>query len=306
MLSRPGPPRYLLRELKPGLGVPKIWIDGKFYEKDDAKISVFDHGLLYGDGVFEGIRAYRGTVFRLKEHVARLYASAHAILLTIPMSQDEMCRMVNECVRVNGLSDAYIRLVVTRGFGDLGLDPQNCPKATVFCIADSISLWPQEKYDRGLTAVTVPTPVNQPHNLAPQIKSLNYLAHILAKVEAANSGADEAIMLDPAGLVAEGSGQNVFCSNGKTLRTTPGFMGILRGVTRAAVIELAQGAGYEVRQEPLNRYDLYTADEVFLSGTAAEIVGVIKLDGRIIGSGGVGSTTKDLATRFRDLASGGR
>lgn len=287
------------------LRVAKVWIDGKYLDKDQAVVSVFDHGLLYGDGVFEGIRAYGGKVFRLQRHVARLYASAHAILLTIPMTQAEMCAMVEDCVRVNGLGDAYIRLVVTRGKGDLGLDPRTCPRATVFCIADTIALWPQEKYDRGITAITAATPVNQPQNLPPQVKSLNYLAHILAKVEATNAGADEAIMLDGQGMCAEGSGQNLFVLTGRTLRTTPGYAGILRGVTREAVMELAAAAGLEVRQELLGRYDLYTADEIFLSGTAAEIVGVVKLDGRSIGTGGVGPVTKDLAKRFRTLAAKG-
>jgi branched-chain amino acid aminotransferase len=282
--------------------VPKIWIDGRFYEKEDARISVFDHGLLYGDGVFEGIRAYGGRVFRLRQHVDRLYASAHAILLQIPMAKERMCELVEECCRVNGLRDAYIRLVVTRGYGDLGLDPRHCPTPTIICIADAISLWPAEKYERGLTAVTVATPVSQPHYLAPQIKSLNYLAHIMAKVEAITAGADEAIMLDDAGMVAEGSGQNVFCVNGRTLRTAPGYAGILRGVTRQAVLELCAEAGLTVLQEMINRYDLYTADEVFLTGTAAEIVGVVKLDGRSIGAGGVGPVTLDLAKRFRILA----
>jgi len=285
--------------------VPKIWIDGQYRDKDDAVVSVYDHGLLYGDGVFEGIRAYNGKVFRLRQHIDRLYASAHAILLTIPMSRQDMAAMVEDCVGANGLRDAYIRLVVTRGYGDLGLDPRNCPKPTIFCIADSIALWPQDKYDRGLSAVSVATPVNQPNNLAPQIKSLNYLAHIMAKVEAINAGADEAIMLDGGGMCAEGSGQNVFCVNGRTLRTTPGYAGILRGVTREAVMELAAQAGLEIRQELINRYDLYTADEMFLTGTAAEIVGVVELDGRKIGTGGVGPITKDLSKRFRTLASQG-
>ncbi|HWO87947.1 MAG TPA: branched-chain-amino-acid transaminase [Gemmatimonadales bacterium] len=279
----------------------KIWLDGRFVEKDEAKISVFDHGLLYGDGVFEGIRAYNGTVFRLRRHVERLYASARAILLTIPMTPEEMCAMVNECLRVNGLGDAYIRLVVTRGFGDLGLDPRKCPRPTVFCIADSIALWPPDTYQRGLSVVTVPTPVNAPHNLSPQIKSLNYLAHILAKVEAINAGADESLMLEPSGTVAEGSGQNVFAVTDRTLRTPPGYAGILRGVTREAVIELAGQAGYQVQECVLNRYDLYTADEMFLTGTAAEIIGVTKLDGRPIGDGNVGPITRDLATRFSQL-----
>jgi len=285
--------------------VPKIWLDGQYVDKQDAKISVFDHGLLYGDGVFEGIRAYNKKVFRLRQHVDRLYASAKAIMLTIDMTPEAMCAMVEDCVKVNGLTDAYIRLVVTRGYGDLGLDPNKCPKPTVFCIADAIALWPKEKYERGLSMVTVPTPVNQPHNLSPQIKSLNYLAHIMAKVEAANAGADEALMLDGNGNVAEGSGQNLFCVNGRTLRTAAAFSGILRGVTRAAVMEMALAAGYAVAETTLTRYDLYTADEIFLTGTAAEVVGVGKIDGRIVGSGTVGPITKDLAARFRELANRG-
>lgn len=288
-----------------GAPMRKIWLDGEYYDKGDAKVSVFDHGLLYGDGVFEGIRAYNGKVFRGAAHVARLYASAHAILLNIPMTQDAMLGMVVDCMKVNDLTDAYIRLVVTRGYGDLGLDPRKCPKATIFCIADAIQLWPKETYERGLMMVTVPTPVAAPHNLSPAIKSLNYLAHILAKVEAINAGADEALMLDAAGNVAEGSGQNIFCVNGRSLRTPPSYAGILRGVTRGAVIELARSAGMEVSETTLTRYDLYCADEVFLTGTAAEVVGVRQLDGRTIGTGKVGSVTQDLARRFRELAQRG-
>jgi len=285
--------------------VPKIWLDGQYYDKDEAKVSVFDHGLLYGDGVFEGIRAYNRKVFRLRQHVDRLYASAHAIMLTIPMTEDAMCAMVEDCVKVNGLNDAYIRLVVTRGFGDLGLDPRKCPKPTVFCIADAIALWPKETYERGLSMVAVPTPVNQPHNLSPQIKSLNYLAHIMAKVEAVNAGADEALMLESSGHVAEGSGQNLFCLNGKMLATPASYSGILRGITRGAVIDLAKAAGYQVVETTLSRYDLYNADEVFLTGTAAEIAGVVKLDGRVIGSGKVGPVTKELAAAFHEMAQRG-
>ena len=283
----------------------KIWIDGQFYEKSEAKLSVFDHGLLYGDGVFEGIRGYNGKIFRLAQHIDRLYASAHAITLSIPMSKDEMARVVEECVRVNNLTDSYIRLVVTRGVGDLGLDPRKCPKATVFCIADHIQLWPAERYERGLSLVTVPTPVNQSHGLPPQVKSLNYLAHILAKVEAINAGADEALMLDFTGTVAEGSGQNIFCVTGRTLRTPSDACGILRGVTRQAVIELASEAGHEIVEQVLTRYDLYTADEVFLTGTAAEIAGIRQLDGRLIGGGNVGPVTRDLSARFRALVARG-
>jgi branched-chain amino acid aminotransferase len=285
--------------------VPKIWIDGKFYEKDEAKISVFDHGLLYGDGVFEGIRAYNGKVFRLKEHIDRLYASAHATWLTVPMTKAEMTAMVEECMRVNDLTDAYIRLVVTRGVGDLGLDPRKCPRATVFCIADAIALFPEEKRERGLVLMTVPTPVNHSHNISPAVKSLNYLAHILARVEAMHAGADEALMLEITGQVAEGTGENVFIVQGKTLRTPPTSSGILRGVTRNAVIEIAQAAGYQVVESVLTRYDLYCADEVFLTGTAAEVVGVVKLDGRVIGDGKVGTVTRDISTRFKELAARG-
>jgi len=285
--------------------VPKIWIDGKYYEKDDAKVSVFDHGLLYGDGVFEGIRAYNGKVFRLKEHVDRLYASAHATWLTIPMTKDAMAAMVEDCVRVNKLSDAYIRLVVTRGVGDLGLDPRKCEKATIFCIADVIALWPAERYERGLVMVSVATPVSLSHNLSPAVKSLNYLAHIMAKVEATNAGADEALMLELSGAVAEGSGQNVFAVFGRKLQTPARHVGILRGVTRSAVMEIACGAGYEVQETTLTRYDLYNADEAFLTGTAAEVAGVVKIDGRVIGSGKVGPVTRDIAKRFRELAVSG-
>ncbi len=283
--------------------MPQIWIDGKFYDKDEAKVSVFDHGLLYGDGVFEGIRAYSGRVFRLKQHLDRLYASAKAIWLEIPMDRDAMRDLVLECMKVNQLSDAYIRLVVTRGVGDLGLDPRKCVKASIICIADKIALFSAAAAERGLTMMTAPTPVNHREGLSPRVKSLNYLAHILAKIEAVNAGVDEALMLESTGEVAEGVGENVFCVTNHTLRTPPAYSGILRGVTRDAVIELARGEGYEVREESLNRYDLYTADEVFLTGTAAEVVGVVKLDGRKIGCGTVGTVTKDLAARFRDLVS---
>jgi branched-chain amino acid aminotransferase len=281
--------------------VPQIWMDGKYYDSDQAKVSVFDHGLLYGDGVFEGIRAYGGKIFRLKQHLDRLYASARAILLEIPMTQDAMAEMVVDTMRVNKLTDAYFRLVVTRGVGDLGLNPHNCKKPTVFCIADKIALFAAAAAERGLTMMTAPTPVNHREGLSPRVKSLNYLAHILAKMEAINAGVDEALMLESTGEVAEGVGENVFCVCNHALRTPPAYSGILRGVTRDAVIEIARGAGYEVREESLNRYDLYTADEVFLTGTAAEVVGVVKLDGRKIGCGSVGKVTKDLATRFREL-----
>jgi branched-chain amino acid aminotransferase len=287
--------------------VPQIWIDGKYYEKHEARISVFDHGLLYGDGVFEGIRAYKGKVFRLRQHVERLYASAKAVALEIPMSKQEMEGVVLDGIKVNGLaeSDAYIRLVVTRGVGDLGLDPRKCARATVFCISDAIALWPRELYERGLSMVTVPTPTSPSHNLSPAVKSLNYLAHIMAKVEATNAGADEALMLEGNGFVAEASGMNVFCVNSRVLRTPPEHAGILRGITRGAVIELAGAAGLDIREEQLTRYDFYNADEAFLTGTAAEIVGVVRIDGRVIGSGSVGPVTREMSARFRALAERG-
>ena len=281
--------------------VAKIWIDGSYYEKADAKISVFDHGLLYGDGVFEGIRAYSGKIFRLSQHIDRLYASARAIALQIWMTKAEMAAMCEACIRDNGLTDAYIRLVVTRGVGDLGLDPRKCAKAGIICIADKIALFPAEVYERGLTMMTAATPVHHREGVSPRIKSLNYLAHILAKIEAVAAGADEALMLEAGGGVAEGVGENVFALHGKVLLTPPAYAGILRGITRDAVWEIAAAAGYQIREESLTRYDLYTADEVFLTGTAAEIVGVVKLDGRVIGTGVVGPVTKELAAKFKQL-----
>ena len=284
----------------------KIWIDGKFYEKEDAKISVFDHGLLYGDGVFEGIRAYNGKIFRLSQHLDRLYASARAITLDIGMTKADMAAMCEECVRVNALRDAYIRLVVTRGVGDLGLDPRKCVKASIIGIADKIALFPAALYERGLTMMTAATPVHHREGVSPRIKSLNYLAHILAKIEAIAAGADEALMLEAGDGVAEGVGENIFAVHGRVLLTPPAYAGILRGITRDAVREIALATGYQIREESMTRYDLYTADEVFLTGTAAEIVGVVKLDGRVIGTGVVGPATKELAAKFKQLVAGER
>ena len=276
-----------------------VWIDGKWYDRDTAVVSVFDHGLLYGDGVFEGIRSYGGRVFRLDAHLDRLYGSAKAIWLEIPMDRAAIGRMVEEGVAKSGMKDSYIRLVVTRGVGDLGLDPRKCPRATVFCIFDTIKLWPQDRYDKGLTALTAATPIHHREALSPRVKSLNYLSHILAKVEGIAAGVDEVIMLDSAGYVAEASGMNLFAVTNHTLKTPPPYAGILRGVTRDTVIDLARDAGYAIEEHPMNRYDLYTADEVFLTGTAAEVVGISKLDGRSIGTGVSGPVTRDLATRFR-------
>src|SRR5438477_11845833 len=279
-----------------------VWIDGTWYDRGSAVVSVFDHGLLYGDGVFEGIRAYGGRVFRLDAHIDRLYGSAKAIWLEIPMTREVMARMVEEGVQRSGIKESYIRLVVTRGVGDLGLDPRKCAKPTVFCIFDTIKLWPQDRYEKGLVALTAATPILHRESLSPRVKSLNYLSHILAKVEGIAAGVDEVIMLDAQGYVAEASGMNLFAVSNGTLKTPPAYAGILRGVTRDAVIELAREATYGVEELPLNRYDLYTADEMFLTGTAAEVVSVTKLDGRVIGSGQPGPVTKELAKRFKALA----
>jgi branched-chain amino acid aminotransferase len=284
---------------------PLIWIDGTYYDRANAKVSVFDHGLLYGDGVFEGIRVYARRVFRLAQHVERLYASAKGVWLEIPLAKAAMHGLVEEAVAKSGLDDAYIRLVVTRGVGDLGLDPRKCAKPSIICIVDTVQLWPQERYDKGLTALTAATPIHHRESLSPRIKSLNYLSHILAKVEGIAAGVDEVIMLDAQGYVAEASGMNLFAVTNGTLKTPPAYAGILRGVTRDAIIELAREATYGVEELPLNRYDLYTADEMFLTGTAAEVVPVTKLDGRVIGTGRPGPTTQELAKRFKALATRG-
>ena len=292
----------------------QVWIDGQYYDKDAAKVSVFDHGLLYGDGVFEGLRAYHGKVFRLRQHVERLYHSAKAIWLEIPLPQEQLARQIEECVKKNNLTDGYIRVLVTRGKGDLGLDPRKCPKPTLIIIADTIQLYPKEFYERGLDVVTAATPISHRENLNPRIKSLNYLAHILAKIEGIQAGVHEVIMLDHEGYVAECSGDNIFTvnppdsrsGNRTVLRTPPPNAGILKGITRDAVMELAATAGYEVREEAFTRYDVYTAEEVFLTGTGAEIIAVVKADGRVIGKGQPGPVMRILLERFRALtASGG-
>lgn len=285
----------------PGTGVPIIWLDGKWCDRSTAMISVYDHGLLYGDGVFEGIRAYGGKIFRLTEHLERLYDSAKAICLTVPLSPDELVATTEEALRRSGIHEAYIRHIVTRGVGDLGLDPRKCARPTLMIIVDTIKLWPEQVYEAGLNVVTAGTPIPQRESLSPRVKSLNYLAHILAKLEGINAGADEVIMLDSAGFVAEGSGQNIFVVKHGRLKTPPPHAGILRGVTRDVVIELAAEAGYPVEESMMNRYDIYTADEAFLTGTAAEIVAMRQLDGRLIGSGKAGPMTRDLRARFQAL-----
>jgi len=279
----------------------KIYIGGKLYDKADAKISVYDHGLLYGDGVFEGIRAYSGRVFRLKEHVDRLYDSAQSIYLKIPISREEMAKAIVDTVAVNNLVDAYIRVVVTRGAGSLGLDPRRTTDPQVIVIADAISLYPPELYKSGLKIVTAGTMRNHPSALNPRIKSLNYLNNIMAKVEGANAGCLEALMLNHKGEVAECTGDNIFVVRRGELHTPPIDAGILEGITRDAVITLAKDAKIPVHERTMDRHDIYTADECFLTGTAAEVIAVVECDGRAIGTGKPGPITLDLLERFQAL-----
>lgn len=281
----------------------KIYIDGQFYEKADAKVSVFDHGLLYGDGVFEGIRSYNGRVFRLKDHIARLYNSAKAILLDIPMTKEEMSKIICEAVRVNGLQDSYIRVLVTRGVGDLGLDMRKCKKASVIVIADKIQLFPQEVYERGLTLMVSHLRRLSPDQLSPTIKSLNYLNNILARAEAARGNCDEAILLNPQGYVAECSGDNIFFIRDGKLYTPPVWVGILEGVTRNVAMMLArEKLGLEVVEEVFTVPELYRAQEVFVTGTGAEIIGVVRINGRPISDGKPGPATQRLIQAFREYA----
>jgi branched-chain amino acid aminotransferase len=279
----------------------KIFIDGKYYDEKNAKVSVFDHGLLYGDGVFEGIRAYNGRVFRLKEHIDRLYYSAKAILLTIPMTHAEMMRAVVDTCRKNKLRDGYIRLVVTRGVGGLGLNPNKCKRPSVIVIADKIQLYPPEYYKRGLEIITVPTTRNLHSALNPAIKSLNYLNNILAKIEANNSGCEEAVMLNAEGYVAECTGDNLFIVKESQMMTPPLSAGALYGITRGVVMDLARKDGLTVSEPNLTRYDLFNADECFLTGTGAELIPVVKIDGRVIGDGKPGPVTRKLVGEYHAL-----
>jgi branched-chain amino acid aminotransferase len=279
----------------------KIFIDGKFCSERDAKVSVFDHGFLYGDGVFEGIRAYNGRVFKLKEHIDRLFYSAKAILLDIPMAHAEICRATVETVRANKLKDAYIRLLVTRGIGSLGLNPRSCKKPSVIIIAGKIQVYPAELYARGMEIVTVPTVRNLHSAVNPAIKSLNYLNNILAKIEANNAGVEEAVMLNAEGYVAEGTADNLFIVKDGKLFTPPESAGALRGITRQTVMELAEQSGLKVGEPNLTRYDLFNADECFVCGTGAEIMPVVKIDGRVIGSGKPGPVTRQLVGEYHAL-----
>ena len=279
----------------------KIFIDGKFFSERDAKVSVFDHGLLYGDGVFEGIRAYNGRVFKLKEHIERLFYSAHAILLTIPGSPAEVCRAVVETLRANKLKDAYVRLIVTRGVGTLGLNPRTCKQPSLIVIAGKIQVYPPELYAHGMEIVTVPTVRNLHSAVNPAIKSLNYLNNILAKIEANNAGVEEAVMLNSEGYVAEGTADNLFIVKRGALFTPPLSAGALYGITRATVMELAEQSGLKVSEPNLTRYDLFNADECFVTGTGAEIMPVVKIDGRAIGSGKPGPVTGKLVQEYHAL-----
>lgn len=282
----------------------KVYINGKFYDKENAKISVFDHGLLYGDGVFEGIRSYNRRVFKLKEHIDRLFESSQSIMLRIPLTREQMIKAVVSTLRANKLDNAYIRLVVSRGEGGLGLDPRKCYKgATVIIIADKIDLYPEKLYRNGLSIVTVPTVRNLPEALNPQIKSLNYLNNILAKIEAGNAGCDEAIMLDSLGYVAECTADNIFVAKNGHLYTPPQCMGTLRGITRDSILEIARKYKIPAHEHVITRHEVYISDECFLTGTAAEIVPVVKVDGRIIGAGKPGKLTLSLMKKFKELTS---
>ncbi|GIX45589.1 MAG: branched-chain-amino-acid transaminase [Candidatus Hydrogenedentota bacterium] len=280
----------------------KIWIDGQLYDKHEAKISVFDHCLLYGDGVFEGIRIYNGCIYRLEQHLDRLWSSAKYIKLAIPLSREEMVAAIAETVRANGLRDGYIRLVVTRGVGDLGLNPNLCPRPTVFIIADQIRLFPQELYEKGIHVISAAVQRQPVSALNPRVKSCNYLNSILARIEANNAGAHEALILDLRGFVVEGTADNVFVVRNGVITTPPVYLGALRGITRDAVIEIAQEKGLPVREEPFTLYEVYDADELFLTGTAAEVVPVVQVDGRTIGTGRPGPIYACLLEEFRKRA----
>jgi len=282
----------------------KIWLNGKLVDEADAKVSVFDHGLLYGDGVFEGIRVYSGKIFELEAHIARLYESAKVLRLDILMSKKEIIRAIEETVAANGVIDGYIRLVVTRGVGDLGLNPLVCENSTVFIIADSIQLYPEELYEKGMKVISATTVRSHPLSVPPQVKSLNYLNNILAKIEALDSNVPEAIMYNHEGYVAEATGDNVFIVKNGVISTPPVEAGALGGITRGVVIKLAGRENIKVVEKILTRFDLYVCDELFLTGTAAEVIGVVEIDGRVIGSGEPGLVTKLLRKEFFKYAHG--
>lgn len=282
----------------------KIWLDGKLVDEADARISVFDHGLLYGDGVFEGIRVYSGKIFELDAHIKRLYQSAKVIRLAVTISQSKLISAIEKTVEANGVVDGYIRLVVTRGVGNLGLNPFVCEKSIIFIIADNIQLYPEELYETGMKVISATTVRNHPLAIPPQVKSLNYLNNILAKIEALDSNAPEAIMYNHEGYVAEATGDNVFIVRNGVIYTPPVEAGALEGITRGIVIRLAREENIEVVEKNLTRFDLYVCDEFFLTGTAAEVIGVVEIDGRVIGDGAPGPVTKLLRKRFFEYAHG--
>jgi len=278
-----------------------IYIDGEYFDKKNAKISVFDHGLLYGDGIFEGIRFYEGRVFKLKEHIQRLFISAKALLLEIEMTQDEMEEAVCETIRKNGLTDGYVRLLVTRGVGTLGLSPFACDKSTVIIIADSISLYPDEKYKEGLKLITCSTRRTAPAALSPSVKSLNYLNNVMAKVEAIFADAEEGLMLNEQGFVAECTGDNIFVVRDGKIKTPPSSAGALPGITREVIFQIAENLGVGIEESQMTRYDIYAADECFLTGTAAEVIAAVSLDRRLIGNGKPGPITEKFIESFRNI-----
>jgi branched-chain amino acid aminotransferase len=282
-----------------------IYIDGSFYQKEEAKISVYDHGLLYGDGVFEGIRIYNGRIFRLREHLERLYDSARAIMLSIPMEPGDMHRAVEETVTKSGKTDGYIRLVVTRGKGDLGVSPSNCKRATVIIIVDDIQLYPEELYEKGISIITAATRRVSPDCFDPRIKSLNYLNNVLAKLEAQYCDCSEAVMLNQQGHVTECTGDNIFIIKAGLLMTPAPVEGALGGIPRSTILEVASSAGVQCKETVMTRYDLYTADECFLTGTGAEIIPVTSIDGRTVGGGNPGPMTRELIVRFRERINSG-
>jgi len=279
----------------------KVFLNGKFVEKDEAKISIFDHGVLYGDGVFEGIRSYGRKVFRLDEHLDRLYKGAEVIRLQVPVSKDGLKKNILKTLDINGLEDGYIRVVVTRGSGDLGLDPRKCAEATVFIIADKIVLYPEEFYKNGLPIVTSKIRRNHPLSISPEVKSLNYLNNIMGKIDAIDAGTNEALMLSVDGYVAECTGDNIFAVRGNIIKTPPFEVGALDGITKKAVMELSEKRGFEVVSAMMKPEELYSADECFLTGTAAEIIPVVKIDDKVIGDGVPGEKTKTLIRDFKEL-----
>ncbi|TGB05173.1 branched-chain-amino-acid transaminase [Halobacillus salinus] len=278
-----------------------IYLGGEFVNKNEAVVSVYDHGFLYGDGVFEGIRVYEGNIFKLDEHLDRLYDSAKSIMLSIPYEKEELESIIAETVRKNELQTAYIRVVISRGSGNLGLDPVSCSNPRVVVIAEALALFPKELYERGVRLASVSSRRNRPDVLPPQVKSLNYLNNILVKMEANQAGVDEALMLNDQGYVTEGSADNIFIVKKGTIYTPPTYLGALEGITRNAIMDLARKKGYDVKEQPFTRHDVYVADEVFLTGTAAEVIAAVEVDQREIGDGKPGVVTSHLLSEFRKV-----